>query len=93
MTDDFNATQSPLLQSAIFQSLYTYIDEISTTPHSHVRLCKMKDSGKKVAVKIVDLKKIPEYAFHTISSLQLVIFSFADKLNNSCVRSSDCSWN
>ena len=57
-------TDPPFTQSTVFQQSYTYIHQLSATNHSSVHLCELKSTGEKVAVKIVDLNRIPEYESH-----------------------------
>ena len=69
MSDTVNSIQSSLAQSAVFKLTYNYIRQLSATSHSSVHLCQINLTGEEVAVKIVDLNKIPEYELRSSSPL------------------------
>ena len=63
------------MQSQSFQLLYTFLDNLFETGHSRILKCRSNSTGELVAIKIVNLRKIPEFTF-SVTHLHSLPFHF-----------------
>ena len=70
-----NSSLNSLTQSRNFQLLYTFLGTLSETAHSQILKCRSNSNNELVAIKRVNLKKIPEFPFH-ITPLPSLHFHF-----------------